>query len=140
MCLRICSYFSGPYGPIRALINLYGPIWARRGPLKSGKSIGKALFSLVKHIFIKNRRFRSPYYVFYSFNAFFRFLSEIHFRKIMKSPQKASSRTKTCSFGTSVTLPEVTVCKEEIIHRPLEEHLKIAVVWKQHLHSQQTVT
>ena len=43
------------------------------------------------------------------FNVFFRFLAEIRFRTIMKLPQKASSRTKTCSFGTSVTLPSVSV-------------------------------
>ena len=42
---------------------------------------------------------------FNGFNVFFRFLAEIRFRTIMKLPQKASSRTKTCSFGTSVTLP-----------------------------------
>ena len=44
------------------------------------------------------------------FDVFFRFLAEKRFRTIMKLPQKASSRTQTCSFGTSVTLPEVTVC------------------------------
>ena len=38
-------------------------------------------------------------------NVDFRFLAEIRFRTIMKLPQKGSSRTKTCSFGTSVTLP-----------------------------------
>ena len=42
---------------------------------------------------------------FYGFNVFFRFLAEIRFRTIMKLPQKASSRTKTCSLDTSVTLP-----------------------------------
>ena len=45
-----------------------------------------------------------------SFNMFFRFLAEIRFRTIMKIPQKATSRTKTCSFRASVTLPQVTVC------------------------------
>ena len=42
---------------------------------------------------------------FDGFSVFFRFLAEIRFRTIMKLPQKASSRTKTCSFDTSVTLP-----------------------------------
>ena len=47
---------------------------------------------------------------FDSCHVFFRFLAEMCFRTIMKLPQKAGSRTWTCSFGTSVTLPWVTVC------------------------------
>ena len=38
-------------------------------------------------------------------NVFFRFLAEIRFRTMIKLPQKASSRTQMCSFGTSCTLP-----------------------------------
>ena len=47
--------------------------------------------------------------LFYSFHVFFGFLAEICFRTIAKLPQKASSRTQTCSFGASCTLPQATV-------------------------------
>ena len=40
-----------------------------------------------------------------SFNLFFRFLAEIHFRTIMQLPRKLSFETKTYSFGASITLP-----------------------------------
>ena len=43
--------------------------------------------------------------LFDSFKVFFRFLTKIRFRTIMELPQKAISRTRTCSFRTSVTLP-----------------------------------
>ena len=38
ICLRIFWDFSAPYGPLRAHLGPYGRIWARPGPLKSGKS------------------------------------------------------------------------------------------------------
>ena len=41
---------------------------------------------------------------FDSFNVFFRFLAERRFREIMKLSEKASVGTKTCSFGTFITL------------------------------------
>ena len=63
-----------------------------------------AFFLYIAH-FLKNRRFDLHVTFFDSFNLFFRFLAEIRFRTIIKLPQKASCRTKTCSFGTSVILP-----------------------------------
>ena len=58
-----------------------------------------------KRIFIKIHCFDLHVTFFDRFNVFFRFLAEIRFRTIMKLPQKASFGTKTCSFGTSITLP-----------------------------------
>ena len=37
--------------------------------------------------------------------VFFKFLAEIYLRTPIKSPQKASSRPKTCKFRTTCTLP-----------------------------------
>ena len=43
---------------------------------------------------------------YFNYSALFlKFLAEIHFRTIMKLPQKASFGTKMCRFGTSITLP-----------------------------------
>ena len=52
--LRIFEMFSGPYGPI----------WARPGPLKSGKSQGKAFLFFQTHLFITNPIFCNRYSVF----------------------------------------------------------------------------
>ena len=43
--------------------------------------------------------------------VFFRFLAEIRLRTPIKSPQKASSRPKTCKFRTTCTLHKATVCR-----------------------------
>ena len=59
-----------------------------------------------KHMFIKTIVVSDLYMTFFNgFYVFFRFLAEIRFRTIMKLPQKTNSRTKMCSFGTSITLP-----------------------------------
>ena len=104
-CTRIFWNSSGPY-----------PIWARarmgpaRARMRAKSSRNNQLFFLLfKRMFIKNLRFWPPYHVFHSFNLFLRFLAEIRFRTIMTLPQKAFSRTKMCSFRTSVTLPGVTL-------------------------------
>ena len=79
----------------------------------SGNYIEK---SIVDHIFLRNTclskiiGFDLHIAVFDSFKVFFRFLAETPFRTIAKLLQKASSRIKTCSFGTFVILPEVTDC------------------------------
>ena len=52
------------------------------------------------------------YIAFDNFNMFFRFLAEIRFRTIMKLLQ--DQETTTRSFGTSITLSEVTVWKNHI--------------------------
>ena len=39
--LHIFLDFSGPYGPMSVHMGPNGPIWARPGPLKSGKSSKK---------------------------------------------------------------------------------------------------
>ena len=89
--------FSGPYGPI----------WARMGPARALEEREK----FRKNYFLRNTCLSKIVVVdihvtfLNGFNLFFRFLAEIRFRTIMKLPQKASSRTKTCSFRTSVTLP-----------------------------------
>ena len=42
---------------------------------------------------------------FDGFDVFFRFQAAIRLRTLVKLPQKASSRPKTCKFRTTCTLP-----------------------------------
>ena len=50
-------------------------------------------------VFTKNVAFGLQTTFFNSFNVLFSFLAEKLHRTIMKSPQKVSFGTKTCSFG-----------------------------------------
>ena len=79
-----------------------GPAWALEEPEKIRKNY---LSFYVTKFSQKNIVFNLHRILFNSFNVFFRFLAEIRFRAIIKLPQKANSRTKTCSFSTSCTLP-----------------------------------
>ena len=58
--------------------------------------------------------------------VFFRFLAGIRLRAPIKSPQKASSRPKTCKFRTTCTLPEATVWVNRNSHKggPLRGPIK----------------
>ena len=83
----------GPYGP--------GP-----GPYEGENLQEKHTFLFYTHFYKKKIVVYDTNTMFlYSFNVFFRFLVEIRLRTIMKLPQQASFGTKTCSFGTSITLP-----------------------------------
>ena len=106
----LCPYqFFGPILAHLAHIGPCGPIWARMGPYGPGPGLwwaGKVREKrIVKCFFPQIVVFDLHMAFFDSFNVFFRFLAEIRFRLMMKLPQKASSRTQTCSFRTSVTLP-----------------------------------
>ena len=96
--LRILLDLSGPYWPIRTHMGPYGPVWGRNPP---GKTYFFSLNKSLSKIVVFDLHMTS----FAGFIVFFRFLAEMRFRTIIKLPQKASSRTKTCSFGTSCTLP-----------------------------------
>ena len=94
ICLRISfiflalfTYFLECFGPIRAHVGPYGPIWARPGPLKSGK-IKKTYLFYVTYYSQKTSFFNLQTMFFHSFNVCFRFLAEIHLRTLIKSPQK----------------------------------------------------
>ena len=91
----------GTYGPIWICMGPYGP---GPGPWWAGKALERNVF-VCKFIFLKIVVLDLHITFFDSLNVFFRFLADIRFRTNMRSPQKGSSRTKTCSFGTSVTLP-----------------------------------
>ena len=94
--------FSGPYGPIRA----------RMGPartLEEREKIRKKRTFFLRNTSQKSSFLTSIIFSFDSFNVLLRFLAEIRLRTILKSPQKASSRPKTCKFRTTCTLPEATV-------------------------------
>ena len=83
----------GQYGP--------GP-----GPFESEALQEKNTLSYLHAQFYLKAAFYINTTFFDSFNVFFRFQAEISFITIMKLPQKASVGTKTCSFGTSITLPQ----------------------------------
>ena len=99
--LRIFGDFSGPYGLIRGRMGRTGPARA----LEEREKFWKNVFFIFKYRLPKIVVFNIHMPFFDGSNVFFRFLVEMRFRTILKLPQKASSRTKTCSFGTSCTLP-----------------------------------
>ena len=97
----------GPYVHTWASMDPYGP---GPGPWRVGKVQEKMFF---KHIFVENRRF-DGFVIQTAFSDGFKvllsFLAERWYRTIMSSPQKANSRTKTCSYGKKY---EVCTCKCE---------------------------
>ena len=92
----------------------YAPVWAHMSParaLEEWERFRKNAAFFVRHTFFPQIMVFDLHMMFFvRFNVFFRFLTEVRFRTIIKLHQKAGSRTKTCSFGTSCTLPQVTVC------------------------------
>ena len=72
----------------------YGPIWARPGPLKSGKSKKKTPLILSNTFFSEIVVFDLQTRFFDGKTVFFRFLAEIRLRTLIKSPQKPSYRPK----------------------------------------------
>ena len=83
-------------------------VWARVGPARALEEREKFRTNtfFAQHTFFSKIVVLDPHMaLFDSFSVFLRFLAEIRYRTMMKLPQKASSRTKTCSFRTSVTLP-----------------------------------
>ena len=93
-------YFWGFFGSIWAHEGPYRPVWARTGPARAREEREKfrrnAPFFLRNTFFSKIVAFDLHITFLYGFNVFFRFLAEIRFRTMIKSPQKASSRPKTC--------------------------------------------
>ena len=85
---------------------IFGPIWARPGPVWGRNPPRKTTFLLITLFFIPNRFKWIQRFVD---NVFFRFLAAIRLRSIIKLPQQASFGTKMCSFGTSITLPQITI-------------------------------
>ena len=81
----------GPYEPIRAHMDP-----ARI--LDEREKFRKNNFFYITHFHQKIIVFDLHIKFFDSFDVFFRFLTEICFRTVMKLPQKASSRTKPCRF------------------------------------------
>ena len=102
--MRIVYVFFGdlssPYGPIRAHM---GPARA----LEEREKFRKKIFFAQHMCFFSSKivDFNLHMTLVYRFNVFFRFLTEIRFRTIMKLPQKTNSETKMCSSRTPVTLP-----------------------------------
>ena len=75
--LHISWEFSGPHGPI----------WARMGPARALEER-------------ENFRKNAPVlFFFFKLNMLLNFLAEELYRTIMKSPQKQSFGTNTCSYG-----------------------------------------
>ena len=92
-------YFSPFIGPIRAHT---GPARALDEREKFKK---KCTLVVQTHSLSKIVAFDLYVACLDRFNLFFRFLAEMHFRTIMKLPQKTSFGANMYSFGTSVTLP-----------------------------------
>ena len=88
-------------GPSRPVLAHMGPAQA----LEEREKLMKNVHFLRNTSLLKIVVFDLQMTFFDGFNVFFRFLAEIRFRTIMQLPQQATSRTKTCSSGTSVTLP-----------------------------------
>ena len=86
--LRILGDFLGPYRSKSDHVGPYGPIWARLGPLKSGKSSGKT--NCLNDFLLKIVVFDLQTAFLDGFTVLLSFLAEKWYRTNMKLPQKAS--------------------------------------------------
>ena len=99
-----------PHWPIRAHMGPYGPVWAHMGrarALEAREKFRENVFIFLSNIFLFSKIvvFDIQTTFFVGETVFFRFLTEIRLRTPIKSPQKPSSRPKTCKFRTTCTLP-----------------------------------
>ena len=85
-------------GPQQIELNQNMPIWARPGPLKSGKSSEKTHFMLSNTFFAKIVVLDLQTMFFDGKTMFFKFLAEIRLRPPIKSPQKPSFRPNRAIF------------------------------------------
>ena len=76
------------------------------------------MFLRKRQSLLKIAVFAHEYHVFYSFNVFFRFLAESHFRMIMKLHQKISLGTEMCEMKSRKSDMSVMSQKLQVRAKP----------------------
>ena len=98
------TYFFGFFGSIWAHKGPYWQVWAHIGTARALEEWEK--FRKTHGSFFSKTIVFDFHTAFCNgFDVFFRFLAEIRLRAPIKSPQKPSSRPKTCKVRTTCTLP-----------------------------------